>query len=78
MLAAERLKGESNIVIKDKKKHKEEKLPSTSNQQSVEDIIDEMSKMIKSLTSKLSKLDMEGKIATIPIQEARNRNPNQY
>ena len=60
VLAFERLKGESDRGVKDKKRQKEEKLPSTSNQQSSKDKIDEMSKMIKRLTSKLAKLEMEG------------------
>ena len=74
VLVAQRLKGESKI----RKKKKEEKLPSTSNQQSLEDKIDEMRKMIKRLTSKLEKLDIDWKNVTITIEDVRNRNQNQY
>ena len=34
--------------------------------------------MIKSLKSKLEKLEMEGKNVVSPIQEGGNRPPNQY
>ena len=37
-----------------------------------------MSKMIKGLTSKLAKLEMEGENVVRPVQEGGNRPPNQY
>jgi hypothetical protein len=76
-LATERLKGESDRGVKDKKKKKEEKLPLTSNQPLLEEKIHEMSKIIKIFTSKLAKLEMEEKNVIRPIQDGGNRNQNQ-
>jgi hypothetical protein len=37
-----------------------------------------MSKMLKTLTSELARLKLEGKKTNRPAQDAGNRNPNQY
>lgn len=57
MMAANRLKGESDKGANDKKK------------QTSDDKFEEMSKMIKDLTSKMTKLEMEGKNFIRLIQE---------
>ena len=56
MLAANRLKGESDRGAKVKKKQKDEKQPSTSNLQILDDKIEDMSKMTKRFDIKTSKV----------------------
>jgi hypothetical protein len=61
---------------RDKKKQKEE-LPSYSNSTS-DSKMDEMDKMLKTLTSKMARLNMEQKHTSRPAQEIGYRNPNQF
>ena len=78
MLEAERLKGESDRGIRGKKKQKEEKHLSSSTQQTPNYKLDEMSKMINRLTSKLEKLEMEEKTPPRLVQEGGKINQNPY
>jgi hypothetical protein len=72
ILAADKLKSRSD---RDRKKQNEE-LPSSSN--STSDIkMDEMTKMLKTLTSEMTRLKMEQKQPNRPAQEGSYRNPNQ-
>ena len=77
-LAAKRLRNKFDRGDKEKKKHKEEKIPSTSISQTYEDKIEEMSKIIKGLSSKLAKMKIDGRNVSKPIQEGGNRNSNQF
>jgi uncharacterized small protein (DUF1192 family) len=61
---------------RDRKKKKEE-LPSSSNSASVIKM-DEMKKMLKTLTSEIERLNMEEKHPNRPAQEGGYRNPNQF
>jgi hypothetical protein len=73
ILAAYKLKSRSD---KDRKNQKEE-LPSSSN--STSDIkMDEMTKMLKNLTSEIEMLKMEQKQPNRPPREGGYRNPNQF
>ena len=77
ILASNRLKGNSAQQLYDRKGKKEAPVVSTSH--SVEGKIDEMAKLVKILTSKLNKLELE-KNSNKPVQEGdRNpNNPNQF
>jgi hypothetical protein len=73
ILAAHKLKSRSD---RDRKKQKEE-FPSSSN--SASDIkMDEMTKMLKTLTSEMARLNMEQKYPNRPAQEGGYKNPNQF
>ena len=52
--------------------------PSTSSTKATENKIDEMTKLIKSLSLKITKLEMENKPENRPVQKGDNRNPNQF
>jgi hypothetical protein len=52
--------------------------PSSSNVPTSDPKIDEMAKMLKTLTSKLARLKLEAKKPNRPVQEGGNRNPNQF
>jgi hypothetical protein len=73
ILAADKLKSRSD---RDRKKQKEE-LPSSSNSAS-DTKIDEVAKMLKTLTSEMERLKMEQKQPNRPAQEGGYRNPNQF
>lgn len=53
-------------------------MTSTSDSHNYEDKIEEMPKIIKGLSSKLDKMEIEGMNANKPIQDGGNRNPNQF
>lgn len=77
------LEVEKNLKIfdhgeRDKRKQKEEDLPYTSNLQSHDAKVEEMSKIIKRLSSKLTKMVMERRNHNRPVDERGNKNPNQY
>jgi hypothetical protein len=74
ILAAERLKTRSD---RDKKKQKED-VPSSSHATTSDPKIDEMDKMLKTLTSELARLKLETKQPNKHVQEGGNRNPNQF
>jgi hypothetical protein len=74
ILAAERLKTKSD---RDRKKQKED-VPSSSNTTTSDPKIDEMDKMLKTLTSELARLKLEAKQPNRPVQEGGNMNPNQF
>ena len=59
ILAANKLKAEENNGGKEKKKHKDEKQPSTSKDSLADQKLDEMSNIMKHLASKMSKLEVE-------------------
>jgi hypothetical protein len=73
ILAADRLKSKND---RDKKKQREE-LPSSSHTTS-DSKIDEMAKMLKTLTSKMARLKMETKKPRRPTQEGGYINSNQF
>jgi hypothetical protein len=73
ILAADKLKSRSD---RDRKKKKEE-LPSSSNTTS-DSKMDEMAKMLKTLTSEMARLKMEQKQPSRPAQEGGYRNQNQF
>jgi hypothetical protein len=73
ILAADKLKSRSD---RDRKKKKEE-LPSSSNSTS-DTKMDEMDKMLKTLTSEMARLKMEQRQPNRPAQEGSYRNPNQF
>lgn len=74
ILAANKLKVEEGRGGKDKKKVKEERHPSTSKAISSEEKLDEMSNLIKHLTSKMYKLELENKVVVRPTHEGMNIN----
>ena len=76
LLAVERLKGKSERGLQGKKKVKEDTHPSTPKSTSVEDKLDDMTNLIKNLTSRLAKLDVGNRVPTRPVQEGMNKNPN--
>ena len=78
ILSSYRLKGNLAQQIYDRK-GKKEVAPGVSTSHSVEGKIDEMAKLVKILTAKLNKLELE-KNSNKPIQEGdRNlNNPNQF
>lgn len=61
ILATERLKDKLERGDKEKKKQKEEKLPTTSTSHNYEDKIEEMTKLVKGLSSKLAKMEIDGR-----------------
>jgi hypothetical protein len=61
---------------RDRKKKKEE-FPSSSNSTS-DSKMDEMAKMLKTLTSEMARLKIEQKQPSRPAQEGGYRNPNQF
>ena len=73
LMASNKLKMEEEKTIKDKKKMKEEN-PSSSKSLSAEEKIDQMSNLIKELASKMSKLEVENKLAARANQNESNRN----
>jgi hypothetical protein len=73
ILAADKLKSRND---RDRKKKKEE-LPSSSNTTS-NSKMDEMAKMLKTMTSEMERLKMEQKKPSSPAQEGGYRNQNQY
>jgi hypothetical protein len=73
ILAADKLKSRGD---RDRKKKKEE-LPSSSNTTS-DSKMDEMDKMLKTLTSEMERLKMEQKQPSRPTQEGGYRNQNQF
>ena len=73
ILASNRLKKEIAQQMYDKK-GKKEAVPGGSTSHSVEGKIDEMAKLVKILTTKLNKLELE-KNSSKPVQEGE-RNPN--
>ena len=78
ILASNRLKGNTTQQIYDRK-GKKEAATRVSTSHSVEGKIDEMAKLVKILTAKLNKLELE-KNSNKPVQEGdRNpNNPNQF
>jgi hypothetical protein len=74
ILAAERLKSKYD---KDKNKQKEY-VPSSSHPTTSDPKIEEMAKMLKTLTSEMARLKLEAKHPNRPVQEGGNRNPNQF
>jgi hypothetical protein len=75
ILATKILKTNMTEEIKREGK-KEEKLPTTSTSHNYEDKIEEMTKLIKELSSKLAKMEIDGKNVNRPVQEGGNINPN--
>jgi hypothetical protein len=73
ILATDKLKSRSD---RDRKKQKEE-LPSSSNTTS-DSKMDEMAKMLKTLTAEMARLKMEQKQPSRPAQEGGYRNQNQF
>jgi hypothetical protein len=73
ILATDKLKSRGD---RDRKKQKEE-LPSSSHTTS-DSKMDEMDKMLKTLTSEMARLKMEQKQPNRPTQEGGYRNPNQF
>jgi hypothetical protein len=71
ILAADKLKSRNE---RDRKKKKEE-LPSSSNSTS-DSKMDEMDKMLKTLTYEMARLKIEQKQPSRPAQEGGYRNPN--
>ena len=78
ILASNRLKGNSTQQVYDRK-GKKEAAPVVSTSHSTDGKIDEMEKLVKILTAKLNKLELE-KNSNKPVQEGdRNpNNPNQF
>ena len=75
ILASNRLREHSNHQNYDRK-GKKEMIPPTSTSQTTDIKIDEMAKLVKILTAKLNKLELE-KNLNRPAQEGE-RNPNQF
>jgi hypothetical protein len=73
ILVADKLKSRSD---RDRKKQKEE-LPSSSNSTS-DTKMDEMTKMLKTMTSEMARLKMEQRQPNRPTQEGGYMNPNQF
>jgi hypothetical protein len=73
ILAADKLKSRND---RERKKQKEE-LPSSSNSTS-DSKMDEMAKMLKTLTSEMARLKIEQKQPNRPVPEGGYRNPNQF
>ena len=73
ILASNRLKKETTQQIYDRK-GKKEAVPRVSTSHSAKGKIDEMAKLVKILTAKLNKLELE-KNSNKPVQEGE-RNPN--
>ena len=73
IIASNKLKGNSAQQLYDRK-GKKEATPVVSTSHSVEGKIDEMDKLVKILTAKLNKLELE-KNSNKPVQEG-DRNPN--
>jgi hypothetical protein len=72
LLSSRRLKDEEQRGGKDKKKLKDEKFPSSSKQSGSDEKFDEMSNLIKGITSKLSKLEVEiGLLLDLPKKETK-------
>ena len=78
ILASNRLKGKSAQQVYDRKGKKEE-TPVVSTSQYANGKIDEMEKLVKILTTKLNKLELE-KNSNRPVQEGDKKpnNPNQF
>jgi hypothetical protein len=74
ILAAEGLKSKFD---KDKKKRKED-VPYSSHPTTFDPKIEEMAKMLKTLTSEMARMKLETKKPNKHIQEGGNRNPNQF
>ena len=72
-MASNKLKMEEEKAAKDKNKMKEEN-PSSSKSLLAEEKTDEMSNMIRELSSKMSKLEVENKPAIKANQNEANRN----
>jgi hypothetical protein len=76
---------ESNILTVDKlisrgdrdRKNQKEEIPSSSHT-TFDSKMDEMAKMLKTLTSEMAMLKMEQKQPSRPTQEGGNRNQNQF
>ena len=62
----------------DVKQKKKEMSPSTSRKKIADSKIDDMTKLIKNMSTKLSRLEMENKSQNKPIQDTDNKNPNQF
>ena len=73
ILASDRLKGNETQQIYDRK-GKKEAAPGVSTSHSAESKIDAMARLVKILTAKLNKLELE-KNSNKPVQEDE-RNPN--
>ena len=82
----EALELESNLMVTDKimakphyqdgeNKKKKKVGPSTLGSKPKDNKIDEMTKLIKSFSSKVTRLEMENKAQSKPIQEGDNQNP---
>ena len=78
LLVSKRLKVEEQRGGRGKKKVKDEKQASTSKQLESDDRLDEMANLIKGITTKFSKVDIENKPVAWPYQEGVNRNVVQY
>lgn len=66
ILVVDRLKNKYERGDKEKKKQKEEKLKTSCTCHNYEDKFEEMTKLIKGLSSKLAKMEVDNKNANIP------------
>lgn len=75
ILETNKLKAKENKGVKEKKKQRDEKQASTSKDSSAEQMLDEMSNLMKHLASKMSKLEVENRLAARPPPDGPNKNP---
>ena len=77
-MATEKLRGPKSQHEKGEKRKKRELGPTSSCSKENENKIDEMHKLIKIVSSNISKLEMKNKNQKNPIEENYNQNFNQY
>ena len=75
-MAENKLRGNSDHHGDDKKK-KKEILPSTSGTKITDCKMDDMTKLIKNISAKLSRLEIENKSQNKHVQDNDNKKPNQ-
>ena len=76
-MEANKLRGKSDHHGEDKKKKKEMSL-ATSGTKVADSKIDDMTKIIKKLSAKISRLEMENKSQNKLVQDNDNKNPNHF
>ena len=72
-----KLRNKSDHHGEDKKKKKEIS-PATSGTKAIDSKMDDMNKIIKNLSAKISRLEMENKNQNKHVQYNDNKNPNQF
>ena len=77
LMASNKLRGKSDHQEDEKKKEKN-MLPYPSGTKIADSKIEDMNKLMKSMSAKLNRMEMENKSQNKSIQDNDNKNPNQF